>query len=81
MVSRTSTKVSVPSSSVKVSIPSFRKASISGWLASPAHRETLLSTKFQEFGLAVATVPANRKSKYRVYWAFIAGGPFEAWYE
>jgi len=53
---------------------------IAGWLASPAHRDTLLSTKFQEFGLAVATVPANRKSKYRVYWAFIAGGPFEAWY-
>lgn len=52
---------------------------ISGWLASPAHRDTLLSTKFQEFGLAVATVPANRNSKYRVYWAFIAGGPFEAW--
>jgi uncharacterized protein YkwD len=53
---------------------------ISGWLASPAHRDTLLSTKFQEFGLAVATVPANRKSKYRVYWAFIAGGPYEAWH-
>ncbi len=52
---------------------------ISGWLNSPAHRDTLLSTKFQEFGLAVATVPANRTSKYRVYWAFIAGGPFEAW--
>ena len=29
---------------------------INGWLASPAHRDTLLSTKFQEFGLAVATV-------------------------
>lgn len=52
---------------------------ISGWLASPAHRDTLLSTKFQEFGLAVATVPANRKSRYRTYWSFIAGGPFEAW--
>ena len=53
---------------------------INGWLASPAHRDTLLSTKFQEFGLAVATVPANRTSKYRTYWAFIAGGPFEAWH-
>jgi uncharacterized protein YkwD len=53
---------------------------ISGWLASPAHRDTLLSGKFQEFGLAVATVPANRKSRYRTYWAFIAGGPFEAWH-
>lgn len=52
---------------------------IEGWLASPAHRDTLLSTKFQEFGLAVATVPANRPSKYRTYWSFIAGGPFEAW--
>lgn len=53
---------------------------IAGWLNSKAHRDTLLSTKFQEFGLAVATVPANKKSKYRVYWAFIAGGPYEAWY-
>ena len=53
---------------------------IAGWLNSPAHRDTLLSTKFQEFGLAVATVPADRKSKYRTYWAFIAGGPFEAWH-
>lgn len=54
---------------------------IAGWLASPAHRDTLLSTKFQEFGLSVATVPVNRKSRYRVYWSFIAGGPFEAWYQ
>jgi uncharacterized protein YkwD len=53
---------------------------ISGWLASPAHRDTLLSTKFEEFGLAVATVPAEKNSKYGVYWAFIAGGPFEAWH-
>ncbi|MBN9316864.1 MAG: CAP domain-containing protein [Devosia sp.] len=52
---------------------------IAGWLASPAHRDTLLSTKFQEFGLAVATVPPNRDSRYRTYWAFIAGGPFDAW--
>lgn len=52
---------------------------ITGWLASPAHRDTLLSGKFQEFGLAVATVPANRQSKYRTYWAFIAGGSFDAW--
>ena len=53
---------------------------ISGWLASPAHRDTLLSTKFEEFGLAVAAVPAEKNSKYGVYWAFIAGGPFEAWH-
>jgi uncharacterized protein YkwD len=54
---------------------------IAGWLASPGHRSTLLSTKFVEFGLAAATVPAERNSRYRVYWAFIAGGPFEAWIE
>lgn len=52
---------------------------ISSWLASPGHRDTLLSTKFEEFGLAVATVPSGKPSRYRVYWAFIAGGPFEAW--
>ena len=54
---------------------------IAGWLASPGHRSTLLSTKFVEFGLAAATVPPERNSRYRVYWAFIAGGPFEAWIE
>lgn len=53
---------------------------ISGWLNSPAHRDTLLSTRFEEFGLAVATVPANRPSMFRTYWAFIAGGPSSAWY-
>ncbi len=52
---------------------------IEGWLSSPGHRSTLLSTKFVEFGLAVAKVPADRKSRYGTYWAFIAGGPFEAW--
>ncbi len=52
---------------------------INGWLASPGHRDTLLSTKFTEFGLAVATVPDGRQSRYGTYWAFIAGGPFEAW--
>jgi len=52
---------------------------IEGWLNSPAHRETLLSTKFIEFGLAAATVSSDRKSRYRTYWAFIAGGPFAAW--
>jgi uncharacterized protein YkwD len=52
---------------------------IQGWLASPGHRDTLLSTKFTEFGLAVARVPAGHKSRYGTYWAFIAGGPFEAW--
>ena len=52
---------------------------IQGWLASPGHRATLLSTKFVEFGLAVAKVPSGQKSRYGTYWAFIAGGPFEAW--
>jgi len=49
---------------------------IEGWLNSPGHRSTLLSTRFVEFGLAVATHPGTR---YGTYWAFIAGGPFEAW--
>jgi len=52
---------------------------IQGWLNSPGHRATLLSTKFVEFGLAVAKVPPGHKSRYGTYWAFIAGGPFEAW--
>jgi len=52
---------------------------IQGWLDSPAHRETLLSTKFTEFGLAAAAVAPGRKSRYGVYWAFIAGGDFAAW--
>ena len=52
---------------------------IQGWLNSPGHRATLLSTRFVEFGLAVAKVAPDRKSRYGTYWAFIAGGPFEAW--
>ena len=52
---------------------------IQGWLASPRHRETLLSARFTEFGLAVATVPGGRKSRYGIYWAFVAGGSYEAW--
>jgi uncharacterized protein YkwD len=52
---------------------------IEGWLNSPGHRATLLSDKFVEFGLAVQSVPASRKSRYGVYWCLIAGGPFEAW--
>jgi uncharacterized protein YkwD len=52
---------------------------IQGWLDSPAHRNTLLSTRFTEFGLAVASVGPDRKSRYGTYWAFIAGGSFEAW--
>jgi uncharacterized protein YkwD len=52
---------------------------IGGWLNSPAHRDTLLSDKFTEFGLAVAAVPAGKHSRYGIYWAFIAGGSVEAW--
>ena len=52
---------------------------ISGWLASPGHRNTLLSEKFTEFGLAYAHVGGGRKSRYGVYWALIAGGSFDAW--
>lgn len=52
---------------------------IEGWLNSPGHRDTLLSTKFVEFGLAVASVAPGRKSRYGIYWSFIAGGPVKAW--
>ena len=55
------------------------EGAIDGWLNSPGHRSTLLSDKFVEFGVAVARVPAERKSRYGIYWCFIAGGPFEAW--
>lgn len=47
---------------------------IGGWLDSGSHRETLLNTRFVEFGLAAATSKSGR-----TYWAFITGGPFEAW--
>jgi uncharacterized protein YkwD len=49
-------------------------ATIEGWLASQGHRNTLLSDRFTEFGLAFA-----RTSSGKVYWALIAGGPYEAW--
>ena len=52
---------------------------IQGWLDSPSHRDTLLSSRFTEFGLAVASVDGDRKSRYGTYWAMIAGGSFEAW--
>jgi uncharacterized protein YkwD len=48
---------------------------IDGWLASQGHRNTLLSSRFVEFGLAFA-----RTGSGRLYWAMVAGGPFEAWY-
>ena len=52
---------------------------IEGWLASKGHRDTLLSDRFVEFGLAVEAVPPGKSSRYGIYWAFIAGGSFEAW--
>jgi uncharacterized protein YkwD len=52
---------------------------LEGWLNSSGHRSTLLSTKFVEFGLAYARVPAARKSRYGIYWALVAGGSFDAW--
>jgi len=55
------------------------EGAIEGWLNSPGHRATLLSDKFVEFGVAVATVPAERHSRYGIYWCFIAGGPVSAW--
>ena len=51
------------------------EGAIEGWLNSPGHRATLLSDKFIEFGVAVATVPADRHSRYGIYWCFLAGGP------
>lgn len=54
-------------------------AVLQGWLNSSGHRETLLSTKFVEFGLAYARVPTARKSRYGIYWALVAGGSYDAW--
>lgn len=55
------------------------EAAIQGWLESPRHRSTLLTNKFTQFGLAVARVPSNRKSRYGVYWALVMGGSYDAW--
>jgi len=55
------------------------EGAIQGWLNSPGHRATLLNDKFVEFGLAVATVPAERHSRYGIYWCMIAGGPVSNW--
>ena len=47
---------------------------ITGWMNSSGHRNTLLSHKFAEFGLATATASGGKR-----YWAMIAGGSFDAW--
>jgi uncharacterized protein YkwD len=49
-------------------------AAITGWMNSAGHRNTLLSQKFTEFGLATATASGGKR-----YWAMIAGGSFDAW--
>ncbi len=51
------------------------EGAIAGWLDSARHRSTLLSPKFSEFGLAVAT----GKGRHDVYWAMIFGGSFAPW--
>ena len=48
---------------------------IKGWLNSTGHRSTLLSDRFEEFGLAVA----NGGGTHKIYWAMILGGSFDAW--
>lgn len=56
------------------------EVAIQGWLDSPAHRNTLLTNKFTQFGLAVARVPGGKKhSRYGIYWALVMGGDFAAW--
>ena len=79
-------RVTVRFGSAELSLPlgenlaggqSTLQQAIDGWLNSSGHRDTLLSTRFVEFGLAAGTVPG--KSRYGTYWAMIAGGPFEAW--
>lgn len=47
---------------------------IGGWMNSTGHRNTLLSHRFVEFGLAAARGPGGK-----LYWAMIAGGSFQAW--
>nr|WP_314262050.1 CAP domain-containing protein [uncultured Devosia sp.] len=47
---------------------------IGGWMNSSGHRNTLLSTRFVEFGLAAA-----RGDGGKLYWAMIAGGSYDAW--
>ena len=53
------------------------EAVINGWLASNAHRATLLNNKFSEFGLAYTKA---EKGQYKTYWTFIAGGDFSNWF-
>jgi uncharacterized protein YkwD len=55
------------------------ESAIEGWLESASHRSTLLSPKFEEFGLAYARVRSGKKSRYGIYWALILGGEFAAW--
>lgn len=47
---------------------------LQGWLNSPSHRNTMLSPKFSEFGLAAATAKSGK-----TYWAVIFGGDANLW--
>ena len=47
---------------------------LDGWLHSPAHRNTLLSPNWAEFGLAVSTAKSGK-----IYWAVIFGGDSALW--
>lgn len=51
------------------------EGAIQGWMNSSPHRATLLSDKFSEFGLAVASGGSSRST----YWALIAGGDMSLW--
>lgn len=48
---------------------------IAGWLQSSGHRNTLLSPRFTECGMAVST----GRAPYKTYWALIMGGDTNAW--
>ncbi len=51
------------------------EGAITGWLNSRRHRDTLLNSKFSEFGLAVA----KGEGRHEIYWAMILGGDFAPW--
>jgi len=51
------------------------EGAIKDWLESGPHRRTLLSSRFTEFGLAVA----RGGGEYEIYWAMVFGGSYEAW--
>lgn len=54
--------------------PTIEKA-IEGWMKSASHRNTLLSPRWEEFGLSVS----QGNGQLGIYWAAIFGSPFENW--